>query len=78
MISSPQSRTWAGTVGRRDARGSCTAASFHHLHQSHESLTFGTFRDVGCKGASYGNQHDANLRDGNGRFDDSISSVWCG
>ncbi|KAL0939226.1 uncharacterized protein CTRU02_205836 [Colletotrichum truncatum] len=30
-----------------------------------------------CRGASYSNQNDANLRDGNGRFNDSISSFSC-
>ncbi|KAF6805822.1 hypothetical protein CMUS01_08112 [Colletotrichum musicola] len=35
------------------------------------------YLDAGCRGQSYGNQEDANLADGNGRFNDSISSYSC-
>ncbi|KAM0193544.1 hypothetical protein ACHAPI_007613 [Fusarium lateritium] len=34
-------------------------------------------RDWNCNGKSYGNQVDANLADGNGEFNDSISSYSC-
>ncbi|PGH27991.1 hypothetical protein AJ80_00246 [Polytolypa hystricis UAMH7299] len=35
------------------------------------------YLDANCKGGSYDNQEDANLADGNGRFNDSISSYSC-
>ncbi|KAF6824472.1 hypothetical protein CPLU01_10829 [Colletotrichum plurivorum] len=35
------------------------------------------YLDAGCRGQSYANQEDANLADGNGRFNDSISSYSC-
>ncbi|KAK0732324.1 hypothetical protein B0H67DRAFT_640607 [Lasiosphaeris hirsuta] len=33
--------------------------------------------DKGCKGASYDNQEDADLGDGDGRFNEAISSFIC-
>lgn len=33
--------------------------------------------DDNCRGASYKNQEDADLGDGNGRFNNSISSYSC-
>ncbi|KAK3319884.1 hypothetical protein B0T19DRAFT_488114 [Cercophora scortea] len=35
------------------------------------------FIDGNCEGASYDNQEDANLADGNGKFNDAISSYSC-
>ncbi|OHE92989.1 hypothetical protein CORC01_11712 [Colletotrichum orchidophilum] len=35
------------------------------------------YLDGNCQGGSYENQEDANLADGNGRFNDSISSYSC-
>ncbi|KAF1958085.1 hypothetical protein CC80DRAFT_560326 [Byssothecium circinans] len=35
------------------------------------------YLDSNCNGASYDNQDDADLSDGNGRFNDSISSYSC-
>lgn len=34
-------------------------------------------RNANCGGDSYDNQEDADLGDGNGRFDESISSYIC-
>ncbi|KAM0259920.1 hypothetical protein ACHAPA_010527 [Fusarium lateritium] len=35
------------------------------------------YKDWSCNGKSYGNQVDADLADGNGEFNDSISSYSC-
>ncbi|KAM5347836.1 hypothetical protein ACJ41O_007660 [Fusarium nematophilum] len=35
------------------------------------------YRDYNCNGNTYDNQEDANLADGNGKFNDAISSYSC-
>lgn len=42
-----------------------------------QELLINRFRNINCSGKSYANQDDANLADGNGQFNDSISSYSC-